>query len=218
MNDILIFGNNYFSELISEYIKEFANRKVAAFLVNKAYIKDMYINGIEVLPYEELSVTFNKENYDVLVTSGYKEMSELRKRICTDVKSMGFELYTFIHPNALVYTDEIGEGNIILEGSILSKHTSIGNGNIIWNGANISHHTKVGDYNYFSPSCTVGGRCIIENNCFLGLNATVKGGINVRSYTLVGAGAYLGKDSEGKDVYVPGAREKLENKTSLEMF
>ena len=218
MNNILIFGNNYFSALISEYIEEYTARKVEGFLVNKSYIKDKFISGKEVLPYESLQIDFSKDEFDILVTSGYKEMNSLRKRICIDVKNMGYSLYTFIHPDALVYSDRIGEGNIILEGAILSKHTIVGDGNIIWNGVNISHHTIIGDYNYLAPSSTVGGRCNIENNCFLGLNATVRGGINVRSYTLVGAGAYLGKDSDGEDVYVSGVREKLANKTSLEMF
>lgn len=131
MSNVVIFGNNYFSELVCDYIEEFTENSVVAFMVNGKYIDNAMLSNKEVLPYEELERLFDKDNVKILVTTGYKGMNELRKQVCTDIVNKGYKMYSFIHPNSTIYADEIGEGNIVLEGAIISKHAKIGNGNII---------------------------------------------------------------------------------------
>lgn len=176
MSNVVIFGNNYFSELICDYIEEFTEDSVVAFMVNGMYINNSLMRNKKVLPFEELERFFDMADVKILVTTGYRGMNELRKNICTDIVNRGYKLYSFIHPKSIVYADAIGEGNIVLEGVIISKHVKMGNGNIIWNGVNISHHSEIGNYNFFAPSAVIGGRCNIANNCFFGLNSTVRGG------------------------------------------
>lgn len=218
MSKCLIFGNNYFAELMCEYLNNYTDTEVEAFLVNKKYITEQKISGKNVVAYEDIQEIYDTKEYKILVTSGYRGMNGLRSRICKEVKEKGYQLQSFIHPDANVYADKIGEGNIILEGAIIGKHVCIGEGNIIWNGVNISHHTVINDYNFLAPSCTIGGKATIKNNCFFGLNSTVKGGIIAENYTLVGAAAYLERNSEEYDVYVHGVRGKLAEKNSLEIF
>lgn len=218
MEKCLIFGQNYFSEMMCEYIERYTDQEVVAYTVNRKYIQENMLGNIPIIPYEELEQIWKPEEVSILVTAGYRGMNELRRKISNDVKEKGYDLQSFIHPSATIYADRIGEGNIILENVILGMHSQIGNGNIVWNGVNVSHHVQIRDYNFLAPSSVVGGNTYIGNNCFLGLNATVKGGLRVNDYTLIGASAYLDRDSRKYDVYVPGKREALEGKISLEMF
>ena len=218
MKKCIIFGNHSFSELMCEYIENYMDIRVEAFTVNSSYINCKKIMGIDVVPYENLKESYSPKETSILVTSGYRGMSELRKRISLEVLEMGYSLQSFIHPSANLYGDRIGQGNIILENVIIGKHVCIGDGNILWNGVNISHHSIINNYNFLAPSCVIGGRVHMGDNCFCGLNSTIKGGINVENYTLIGASAYLDRDSKEYDVDVPGVRGELQNKNSLEML
>ena len=218
MNRCLVFGNNYFAEMMCEYLEEYTDTRVEGFLVNRDYVKSSKQMGKEVFLYEDLKRNFKPDEVSVLVTCGYKGMNTLRRDISETLKTEGFKLQSFIHPDARIYADEIGKGNIILEGAIVGKHVVLGNGNIIWNGANISHHTVINNYNFFAPSCAVGGKAVINNNCFFGLNSTVKGGIVVKDYTLIGAAAYVKCSTNLYDVYVPGVHGPLVGKNSMEIL
>lgn len=218
MDKCLIFGQNYFSEMMREYIEQYMDKEVVAYIVNKKYIEADTLGGLPVIPYEEFEEIWEPNEVSILVTAGYKGMNGLRQKISDEVTAKGYNLQSFIHPSANIYADKIGDGNIVLENATLGMHSKIGSGNIIWNGVNISHHVEIRNFNFLAPSSVVGGNTYIGNNCFLGLNATVKGGLKVDDYTLVGASAYLEQNSKKYAVYVPGNREALKDKMSLEMF
>lgn len=217
MKTCIVFGNTYYSEMLSEYLEEYAEIEVVAYTVHREYIEGSICAGKRVVAFENIEQEFPPENHSMLVALGHKQMNTLREEVFSEVRKKGYVLQSFIHPDAKVYTQQIGQGNIFLESVNISKHVQIGDGNIFWNGCNISHHSVIGNYNFFAPSVATGGKTVIKNNCFIGINATIKGGITVEDYTLIGAGAYLAKSSEKYDVFVHGKRNRLENKISLEM-
>lgn len=199
---IIVFGTSCFSIMLKEYVERFMNREVVAYAVNKNFIKENYIDNIPVVAFEDIEFTYNPEEYSFINAMGYMQMNCVRERIANEIKNKGYELENFIHPSAMVYTKEIGEGNIILENVFVGPHTIIGNGNIIWNGVNISHDGKIGDFNCFAASTTIAGNVEISNNCFFGINCSIKNDINISSKTLIGAGCFLNKNTEEEDVYV----------------
>ena len=217
MKKCIVFGGTYYSELLGEYLETYADIQVEAYVVHKEYLNSHEIVGKPVISFEKIEELYPVEEYPVVLGIGNTEMNNLRKRVYEEVKAKGYVIESFIHPDAKIYTKDIGEGNIILENVTICPHVHIGNGNIIWNGCNISHHTYVGDFNFLAPSVVTGGKVTIGNNCFFGVNSTIKSGTTVADYTLVGAASYLAKASQEYDVYVYGKRDKLENKKSLEM-
>lgn len=72
----------------------------------------------------------------------------------------------------------------------------IGKGLICESATVLTHDITVGNFNYFSANVTVGGHAIIGNNCFIGLNATIKNSISIEDFTLVGASANCVKTIE----------------------
>ena len=124
------FWKSFFFGVMCEYIENYMDIRVEAFTVNSSYINCKKIMGIDVVPYENLKESYSPKETSILVTSGYRGMSELRKRISLEVLEMGYSLQSFIHPSANLYGDRIGQGNIILENVIIGKHVCIGDGNI----------------------------------------------------------------------------------------
>lgn len=141
-------------------------------------------------------------------------MNAVRKRIFREVRTKGYQIMSYIHPSATVLTENIGEGTIIMERALIGPFVHMGVGNIFYPDAHVAHDSTIGDFNFFSVSCAVAGHVRIGNNCFLGNNCTIKNGIALRDYTLVGAGAYISKDSEPFSVYVPARSARLEGKDS----
>ena len=212
----IIFGNIEYSYMIAKYIEETTDDKVLAFTVDKKYIDKPCFNEFPVIAFEEIENHYSSKEAEFIIGIGHKSMNSVREDIFNRIKSKGYNIGNFIHPKAIVEASEIGEGNIILCGAYIGKNAKIGNANIFCNNCNISHDAVIGDFNYIAPSVTFGGFVNVENKCFFGLGAIVKNGLSIANSTLIGAGAYIDKDTEPCDVYVPARAVKLKYK-SFEM-
>lgn len=211
---VVIFGNTEYSFMIAEYIRQFCNVCVSAFVINKDYISESQFHGIDVVAFEDIENKFKSDEVDFILGLGYKSMNTIREKIYISIKEKDYNVASFVHPSAVVETNDLGEGNIILSGAYIGPNSRIGNANIIWNGCNISHNVTIGDYNYFSPSATLGGFAQVGNNCFFGLGSVIRSSVSVADKTLIGAGTYLNNSTEVFDVYVPQRALKLNHKST----
>ena len=92
----------------------------------------------------------------------------------------------------------------------------LGNGNRILQSSIFTHDIIIGNYNYCAAGVAFAGFINIGDNCFFGMNSTIKNKINIADYSLIGAGAYISLNTEKYDVYVPERSIRL-NKKSIEM-
>ena len=218
MKKVIIFGISDFADQIFRYNKRDRNFEIAAFTVDREYLKVSEFCGIPVIPFDEIPEKYSPEDIEFIIAVGYQRMNDIRKNTFEKIKKLGFSLASFVHPTAVILTDNIGEGNIILEGTVIGLDCKIGNCNIFKASTHISHDTVIGDYNYFSVSTSVAGEVEIKNNCFFGNNSTTNDKISIASYTLAGAGAYISHDvTDEYGVYVPARTVRLEHKTSRDM-
>ena len=213
MSKFIIFGTSNFSQMMRFYVEKYTDKKVYSYCVEKAYLTDEEFDGLPLCAFEDLA----GDEYEILITAGYKEMNDIRKRIFNESINKKIKIANFIHPTANLNTNNIGIGNIFLENVYIGYNSKIGDGNIFWNGCNISHDNEIGNFNYFSPSSVSGGNVIIKDNSFMGLNCTLRSGITVEEKTVVGAGVYMYKSSEPLGVYTPSRCLKLE-KNSMQVF
>lgn len=216
--NILIFGNTKFAEMIGYYIKTETNDNLIGFTVDKKYFGNKAVMEGTIFPFEEIDTIFSKDEVKILPVIGYKQMNNIRKELLNRVKEKGYRITSFVHPTAKIAANcSLGEGNIFLEDALVQPFVSIGSGNVFWSKVNISHHTKIGDFNYFAPSASVSGNVTIGSNCFLGNNCTVKNDISIHNYTLIGAGAYVSQNTKEYSVIVPVRSQILENKSSMDI-
>lgn len=202
--------------MLAQYINDCYSNSVHAFVVDKDYISYESMLDIPVVDFEEACVNYHVNEFSFINSLGYTSMNKLRKDVTDRIVKAGYEIESFIHPDAIIHSDNIGKGNIILDNSFIGYNSKLGDGNIIWSGTNISHEVDIGDYNYFSPSCAIAGNVNINNNCFFGINSSVVNDVSINDMTLVGAGCCIKNNTNKNDVYVPGESRKID-KNSLDI-
>jgi sugar O-acyltransferase (sialic acid O-acetyltransferase NeuD family) len=212
MADVYIFGVSGLARIIAEYIKEDTLYNFSGFTLDKEYCKAIEICNSPLIPFEELS----DKNVAIINCIGYNKMLTLRETIDKKIREAGFSLLSYIHKDAKIMKGvKVGNSCLIMADAFVNYHTQIGNGNILWSN-HIEHDCIIGDYNFFAISSSMAGDVTINNHCFFGNNSTIKDNTKIASYTLVGAGAYVNKNTTEYDVIVPAKSVKLENKKSID--
>ena len=118
------------------------------------------------------------------------------KQVATKFSGMYFP--NLIHPTARGHFDtlQIGQGNIIAAGCVLTVNVKLENFNTINSNSVVGHDTVIGNYNVFNPGCIISGCVNIGNGNLFGTNATVLQNLSVGNNSILGAAALLTKNLE----------------------
>lgn len=197
MDKVIIFGVNMFSSVVYQTILKENNVEVVGFTLNAQYIKDKTFEGKSVYAFEDLESLFDMKNFKILITIGYSDMNGNRMKVYNMCKDAGYAVYTFISEKAFVYSDQIGEGSILLPASFVGPHVSIGKCVILWNQVCIPHHSSIGDFSHMAGGTMVGGGANLGKRCFVGMNCSIKNGIDIGDETFIGANSYMSESTEG---------------------
>lgn len=205
--------------MLKFYIDTETPNKIKGFTVDREYLRGKCFNSsIPIVAFDEIEEIFPNNEYKILPVIGYNNMNQIREKVFNKIKEKGYEIDSFIHSTAYVASNcEIGEGNIILENTTIQPFVNIGSGNVIWSNCNISHHTTIGDFNFFAPVSSLAGNVEITHHCFLGNNCTIRNGVSVKPYTLVGAGAYVSANTQEYSVIVPAHSIALNDRRSTDI-
>lgn len=189
MQNLVIFGDTQFAERIYKYIKIEQAFNVLAFTQEADFINRVSIDGLPVVPYEELRGKYS--DFSMLIAIGYERMNELRRQIYTMCKNDGYQIATLISRTAVVYADSIGEGTIILPSVHIGPDCQIGKCNFFESASVLSHDNILGDFNFVSTNVVLGGFAKVGNNCFLGLHSTIKNDIVIDDFSFIGSSANI---------------------------
>jgi sugar O-acyltransferase (sialic acid O-acetyltransferase NeuD family) len=88
----------------------------------------------------------------------------------------------------------IGNGCVILGGTVITNNVRIGRGCLINPNCTISHDSTVGDFVEISPGVSITGNCRVGSFSVLGTNATILPGVTIGTNVIVGAGAVVTKN------------------------
>ena len=218
MKKVVVFGTTDFAEVLSYWLEKDDRYEIAAYTLHQKYLSaaEKTFRGYPLVAFETLSQVYPPSTYELFLCIGYKQMNQHRRDIWEQAKKMGYRIASYQHPSSIVEAQELGEGNIFMEGTILGAYTQVGKGNVFYPAAHIAHHTKIGNFNFFAVSCAVAGHVQVGDFCFVGNNSTIRNGIQLQDYTLVGAGSYLAHDSPSHSVIVP-PKSVLLDKDSLKI-
>ncbi len=212
MKEIIVYGLNSLSKELIKFI-QFEKKNVIKYIVlDRKYITYNHYEDIKIIAYEDLKKIY-ENNQEILITFGYSNMNKLKKSKYEQCKNDGYKIHTYISEKAMVYTDNIGEGNIIMPNVVVSNGVILNKCNIIYPSVVIGHDCNIGSFNFIASSVTILGKAIIGDRCFLGGNSTILDAKKVADATLVGAGAILSQDTEDEQVILP-EKSKILNKKS----
>jgi len=160
----------------------------------------------------------DKENHFKLSTLDIKEFeimvcvgdSKLRKTIVDQLPS-DTKFFTFIHPTALIMSDdvEIGEGSFIGANSILTTNIKLGKHSLLNRACHIGHDCRIGDFLSMMPGSIISGNVKVGNKVFLGTNSSVKEQINICDNVVIGMGGVVVKDITENGTYVGIPTKKI---------
>ena len=99
------------------------------------------------------------------------------------------------HPSAILSpTTEIGDGTVVMQGSIIQVDVKIGKHCIVNTGASIDHECIIGDYVHVSPHTTLCGNVHIGEGSWIGAGTTIIPNLSIGKWCIIGAGSVVTKD------------------------
>lgn len=132
------------------------------------------------------------------------------------VESLSVHFGLAIHPSAIVSGHAgIGEGSVVMQGSIIQSCTRIGRHCIINTGASVDHDCILDDYVHISPHATICGEITIGEGSWIGAGATIIPGVKIGKWSVVGAGSMITKDIPDYTLAVNNRGTLIEKAVSL---
>jgi sugar O-acyltransferase (sialic acid O-acetyltransferase NeuD family) len=217
MARLVIFGAGDIARLAHYYFTHDSEHEVAAFTVDQKYIKDESFLKLPLVAFEDVAKRYPPRDYKMFVAMSYAKMNKLRAEKYYEAKGLGYELVSYVSSRCSFLTDyAVGENCAILEDNTIQPFVRIGNNVTLWSGNHIGHDAVIEDHCFLASHIVVSGYVRIRNNCFIGVNATLRNSITIAPETLIGAGAVIMKDTVEQGVYLP-ERAKLFAKKSSEI-
>lgn len=118
--------------------------------------------------------------------------ARLRKKWLNEAQELLGEaaLVAIIHASAVVSPSaRIGAGVFIGPQAVVNARVEIERGAIINSGAIVEHDCVIGPFSHIAPRATLGGGAQVGSMSLIGIGAIVLPGIKIGSETILGAGA-----------------------------
>jgi sugar O-acyltransferase (sialic acid O-acetyltransferase NeuD family) len=201
MQNLIIYGNGRIAKIVYQFVKD--NFNVVAFTVDELCIEEERIEGLPLLPFENIENEYSVLDHKILIAVGYVGMNNIREKKYLEAIEKGYSFVNYIHPSVHMHDNiHIGENNIILDNVSLQPYSEIGNSNFIWSNAVIAHGTNVGDTNWITSGVVVSGDAVIKSKCFLGVNATIGHNTILDDETFIGANTLVTKNTKKREVFI----------------
>lgn len=210
MKKIILAGNAITANILSVYLSQDSRYQIEGLIVDDAFLGSGGVDGLKTLPLSLAQETFNPKNYAVIMAMGYNDLNRSRESIFHRIKGMGYQIETYIHPDAKVFTtNPIGEGAIVLPSAVIEPHVSLGTNSMVWANVTLAHHSAVAENCWIASGAVVSGGATIGRNSFIGVNATIVNEVVVGEYGIVGAGALITKNTKASSVHLARSAEQL---------
>lgn len=208
MEKVIIFGLGDISQIAHLYLSEDKYYEVVAFTIDKEYIKEQVFEGLPVVSFENIETIYPTDTYKLFIPLSYTKINKLREQKFNKAKEKGYNLISYIHPNATVAPNvKIGENCFIFEDNTIQPFVTIENNCILWSGNHIGHHSTLKAHSFIASHVVISGGCEIGENSFIGVNATLRDHIKIGKSNVIGAGALILTDTEDNKVYMATATE-----------
>ena len=125
---------------------------------------------------------------------GYADMRG-RRQALDRVDAAGFELFSVIHPQAIIDpTATIEAGSTVLAGAIVDQGVKLEAGSYVDIGVRIGEDACLGRASYVSSGAALGGGVRVGEDCFLGMDCTITTGVTVGRRCFINAKSLVARD------------------------
>lgn len=116
--------------------------------------------------------------------------------------SLGGSSDNIISKNSSIYSEDLGQANILLDFTLIENGAKLGFCNMINCYAGIFHDVEIGNYNEIMPGAKLLGGVKIGNSCRIGSNSTILPNVKICSDVIIGAGAVVTADITKPGTYI----------------
>ncbi|WP_261306565.1 acetyltransferase [Paenibacillus andongensis] len=190
--DLVVIGEGGHGKVIRELIHSKRDYKIIAILDDK-YDELTVTNDIYIGPISSAHDLMNRMNHlKFIIAIGN---NEVRKLIVSKLGLSKENYISLIHDTAVISPSaSIGDGTVVMAGTIVNAEAVIGDHVIINSGAIVEHDNQLGDYVHVAPKATLTGSVIAETGAMIGAGATIIPGKKVGEWAVIGAGATVISD------------------------
>lgn len=151
------------------------------------------LNGIQVLGDFNFftSKKITEPVYSVCAVGSPRNKAALIKKAA----ACGLRFVNLVHPSVKMsrYV-EMGCGNIICAGNIITVSVLMQNHIIINLNCTVGHDVIIKDYATILPGVNISGSVCINSGCDIGTNVSIIQGITIGEWSVIGAGATVVRD------------------------
>ena len=209
---LYIFGlGGHAKVILSEMIKSQIFDK-AIFVESKNYNNNsVIINQIDykvINNLDDLQKLYTHDSYGVIGIGDISKRISIANKV--RIKIPNFKWTTIISENSTIAKDvSIGDGTVVVSGSIINTGTQIGEHCIINTRATIDHDNKIGDFVNINPCVVTGGSVIIHNESEIGIGSTIKNNILINKNVLIGGNSFVNKECLPNSLYYGNPVKKI---------
>lgn len=155
------------------------------------FTKGEIVNGFPILGGVNDINTIDNQCSVVIAIGEPKTKFSIFKKI----QNSNVDFPNVIHPNVLISDDfvELGIGNIITAGCIITCNIVIKDFVILNLMCTVGHDTTISSFASFMPSVNISGEVIIHEKVYVGTGAKIINQLEIGENTIVGAGAVVSK-------------------------
>lgn len=198
MNKTIIFGTGDIAQLALFYLSIDSDVTPVAFCVDRQHLKDEYVNGLPVVPFEDIKKTHPPHTHTFFAPL-YN--NSLRAKKTDEIRDKGYQLISYCSSKATIW-GEVGNNCFIMENNVIQPFTTIGDNTICWSGNHIGHHSKIGNNVFISSHVVIAGHCEIKDFAWLGINAAIRDHVCVAERCTIGMGSVVVKNTLPDRIYM----------------
>ena len=205
---LIIYGNGQMARMFLHFAR--LEHEVVAFTVDRAVLSDPVIEGLPVIPFEEIETRCPPADHCLITAVGYLEMNGLRARKYREGLAKGYAFASYVHSSVVRHPGvSVGENTIVLDHVAIHPYTQIGNSVFIASNASIGHGCRIGDACWINSGVAIGGETEIGDASFLGINATIGDNIRIERQCFVGANTLVTRNTLAEEVYISASGERF---------
>ncbi|MHA7865544.1 acetyltransferase [Flagellimonas marinaquae] len=197
----IIYGIGRFAEYVSYVISNDSKYEIIGFCIDQKLMgSDIEFSGLPLVAFETVEDVFRPQNHKMFIAVGDNAIRAHKFQQAID---KGYSFLSYISSKSNVWDDlTYGQNVFVSEDSVIQPYVTIADNSLLI-GARVAHHSVIGKHSLLS-GCLLGGSVVIGNNCFLGLNTTVKQGVCVGDNNMIGMGCIISKNTKDYEVYRVG--------------
>ena len=190
-------GREVMPMLHSMLQEELAGGELELLFVVEGQEGESEVNGYRLIGLDDFLELDGRKRFNVAIGD-----SRARQRIAEICLSRKIEPFSVVARTAIrLDKNEIGEGCMISEQTIITSNVKIGRFFQANCQCNISHDCVIGDYVTFAPGVKCNGKVIIGDHAYIGAGALIKEGrygkpLVIGDGAVVGMGAVVIRDVE----------------------